>query len=270
MALLDVRAEFLTEMKMRAIRKFFARFHHGIIYPPFNDPISYRPLRIKNRRLQLLAGFFSFLFRSQYDWCVNDRIIELPFVFENLKLPCGSRVLDFGCDASRISMHLANLGYQVVGTDLLEYSFSHPNFEFRQGDFFSFSSRLETGSFDGIVAVSSVEHVGLGAYGEQAFEKRGDLLVMNEFGRLLRPGGRLILTVPFGRKRVTRIHRVYDSAELHLLLSGFAIETERYYLCEGKKNWMPAEAWELATAPECVDWNNGAALIAASRGAPAS
>ncbi|MBN2301074.1 MAG: class I SAM-dependent methyltransferase [Lentisphaerae bacterium] len=245
----------------QGLKTIAKKFHRGIIYPPFNDPISYRPLRIDNHAMQVLAGFVPFLARNSYDWCVNERILEIPFVFMNLNLPVGSKVLDFGCDASRISMHLANMGYKVTGADLLPYAFSHPNLEFKQGNFFE--QNLISGSFDGIIAVSALEHVGLGAYGEMATPERGDVQMVQEFARILKSKGRLIVTVPFGQRKQVRTHRIYDRDELMTVLSGFHIEKEVYYRCEGRKYWYVENAEILEKQPTHDGKFEAAAMIVA-------
>ncbi len=77
---------------------------------------------------------------------------------------------------------LATMGAQVVGTDLLDYEFEHPNFSFRKGDFLD--AEFPTAHFDAVVAISSVEHVGLGSYGSPRYDK-GDVSVVwtgTEFG----------------------------------------------------------------------------------------
>jgi len=46
-------------------------------------------------------------------------------------------------------------------------------------------NNFEDEIFDVIVAVSSIEHAGLGAYGESKFEK-GDYKIISEFYRILK------------------------------------------------------------------------------------
>jgi len=78
-------------------------------------------------------------------------------------------------------------------------------------------NNFEDEIFDVIVAVSSIEHAGLGAYGESKFEK-GDYKIISEFYRILKKKGKLIMTVPFGIKGETSTYRVYDCSSLRNIL----------------------------------------------------
>lgn len=85
----------------------------------------------KNRLLRFLYGLVAW----NYELVVTERIVEIPFVLRNLDCPPGARILDFGCAESPVCLHLASLGYKVVGMDLNPYPFRHPNLQFLQGDF---------------------------------------------------------------------------------------------------------------------------------------
>ena len=190
--------------------------------------------------LAALAGSL----RRHYRVVVNERIVEIPFVFRHLDLPPGAAVLEFGSVKSWVSLALASLGYRVTGVDLRPYRYSHPNVRFLQGDFRA--ARLPAGSFDGVVAVSAIEHCGLSGYGEEGFE-RGDHEVVAEIRRVLKPGGRFLVTVPFGKAGVSRRGwRVYDAAALALLLRDFEVRTASYFKGTDRSHWTAASAGELA------------------------
>jgi SAM-dependent methyltransferase len=75
--------------------------------------------------------------------------------------------------------------------------------------------------FDAAISISSIEHDGLGRYGDP-LNPDGDLHAMNQFRRLLKPGGRLFLAVPVGPDTVVwNAHRIYGPRRLPLLLSGW-------------------------------------------------
>ncbi|MCX8155715.1 MAG: DUF268 domain-containing protein [Verrucomicrobiae bacterium] len=78
--------------------------------------------------------------------------------------------------------------------------------------------------FDAALSISSFEHDGLGRYGEP-LDPDGDLKAMQLMKRLIKPGGRLFLTVPVGRDKVVfNIHRIYGRLRLPLLLQGWKVE----------------------------------------------
>ena len=56
-------------------------------------------------------------------------------------------------------------------------------------------------SFDGMISFSSVEHSGLGRYGDQ-LNPWGDLITMARAWCLLKPGGRAIVGVPSGKDTI--------------------------------------------------------------------
>ena len=75
--------------------------------------------------------------------------------------------------------------------------------------------------FDVVVSISSIEHDGLGRYGDP-INPRGDLRAMSEFKELLRPGGLLLLAVPIGSDAlVWNAHRIYGRIRWPLLTAGW-------------------------------------------------
>lgn len=192
----------------------------------------------RNRVLRLLYGLVVWNYRE----VTSERIVEVPWIFANLGLPRGARVLDFGCSESPVALELASLGYRVVGVDLRPYPMTHPNLTVVQGDFLT--RGFASGEFDAVVAISAVEHCGLGGYGEAA-GVGGDRPVVEEMHRILRPGGRLLLTVPYGRAGRTSWYRVYDRASLAALLAGFRVVRTDYYRGLDRHGWQPVDAGDL-------------------------
>ena len=84
------------------------------------------------------------------------------------------------------------------------------------------------GSFDLILCISTVEHIGLPIYGQHEFP-HGDIFAMRHVRRLLAPRGRLLLTVPFGRAQVNPWFRVYDRWGLRRLTAGFRVLSAAFY-----------------------------------------
>ncbi len=178
-------------------------------------------------------------FARNYELKVNERIVELPFALRELNHPNGSKGLEFGCATSRLSLELASAGFQVTGIDLDDYYFTHPNLKFIQGDFLK--SNLKENYFDAVVSVSAIEHCGLKYYGDDAAED-GDRQVVEKIWRILRKGGKLIMTVPFGKPGVRKgKYRVYDAKMLEKLLNGFKVIKQEFYVCTSDKYWQPAD-----------------------------
>ncbi len=170
---------------------------------------------------------------------VTERIVEHIFVHTRLPKP-PARVLDLGCAESTNAMEMASLGYEVVGMDLREMPLRHPNFRMVCGDIGNVP--FPDASFDVVVSLSTIEHVGLDWYGPPP-DGTTDHKVVAEAKRVLRPGGRFLLTIPFGRAANTPVHRVYDAAMLEALVRPLRRVETAYAVRDG-------EAWSFTTDGE--------------------
>jgi SAM-dependent methyltransferase len=174
------------------------------------------------------------------DWYVNERIVELAFVHNQIELDGqGKRVLEFGCTRSDLVLQLAALGYQVVGVDLREYKFAHPRLALYQGNILDFQ---DSEGFDYITAVSTIEHIGLGAYGEGP--STTDLVeVTSKLCRLLKSGGKIIVTVPFGIAYEDEFLRSFTHEGVLSLFDSDALSlvAERFYYRVQSKFWQPCD-----------------------------
>jgi len=75
--------------------------------------------------------------------------------------------------------------------------------------------------FDVVLSISSIEHDGLGRYGDP-INPRGDLAAMDAMADLLKPHGKLYLAVPIGRDAIVwNAHRIYGEKRLPMLLKGW-------------------------------------------------
>ncbi len=185
-------------------------------------------------------------YKRQFDWgrfrkvsklkkvMINERIIEIPYAIQALSdLPKDSAVLDLGCMESLLSLFMASLGFDVTGFDFREYPYRVPNFKFQQGDILHLP--FEDKTFDAALCVSMIEHVGLGFYHDPQSELEADEKGIREIHRVLKPNGRLVMTVPFGLPHVNDQQRTYDKTRLDQLLHGFKVQDIRFF-----KNVFPA------------------------------
>ncbi|MCS7230990.1 MAG: class I SAM-dependent methyltransferase [Elusimicrobiota bacterium] len=203
--------------------------------------------KFKNETLQKITSKFSIIKKIldrlpqkvlekiyKEDYTVTERIFERGFLFMNLyDVSVGSKILDVGCCWSSISLELSCLGYKVWGIDISEYPFYHPNFTFVKGSICK--TEFEDNFFDVIIAISTIEHIGLGHYGDSVFED--DYQAVSEIKRILKPNGKFILTLPFGKNMKTQLFRVYDKEALNKLISSFEIVKLQYFLNYNDKYW---------------------------------
>lgn len=215
------------------------KFYRPVKSVDTEEPMRYEISPHRNRLLRFLRGTLPF---RKYRLVTSERIVEIPFAYRHL-IPPPATVLDFGCARSTVAISLASLGYRVTGIDLRRYAFAHPNLKFVQANMLTHPFAENT--FDAITAISTVEHCGLGAYAESEVDN-GDCRVMEELLRILKPGGQLILTVPFGSVGATSWYRIYDQRSLQKLTAGFTVRVAQYYSGVGRTHWVPVAPEALA------------------------
>lgn len=166
---------------------------------------------------------------------VNERIAEVPFVHGALDhLPIGARILDVGSTESTVALSLASLGYDVTAVDPRPYPLSHPNLTVHVGPVETYES---TEQFDAVVALSSVEHFGLGCY-ELPEAEDADIAAVRRMHGLTRPGGQLVLTAPYGARPASSVERTYGPERLELLLEGWHVDHRSYLSKSADGPWM--------------------------------
>ena len=226
---------------------------------PLLFPSLFRLLKVNPIILKVLArypvtGHPIFVVQR---YVVSERIVEMPFVLRNLDKE--EFVLDIGSSGSVIPLELAHLGYKVWAVDQRTYPLTHPNLVFVRTD--ACATGLPPIFFDAAISLSTIEHIGIGFYGDPERE-RGDDAAMRELCRVLKPSGKLILTVPFGRPCETW-QRVYDSGGLARLLANFHVEKSQFYR-KHKETWIATVEAELSDVDSSVV-TNGVALIVARK-----
>ena len=193
------------------------------------DVLMYK--RNKNIYLEQAEGFilekifnrfvryFSSYFTKNTKTVFSERIIEYPILFQHLNRNTYN-ILDFGCVEDLLPIHLASLGYHVTGMDFRQYPFTHKNFNFIQADILSWDPPDE--EFDAVISISTIEHVGLAAYGDPVCSD-GDKIAIEKLWRCLRKDGDLIITLPAGRPCVERGMRIYDGQSIKELVPDIKI-----------------------------------------------
>jgi SAM-dependent methyltransferase len=147
----------------------------------------------------------------------------------SLVFPQHARVLEIGCAEGdwQTPMLAARPDLQIIGIDWRDCE--RPGAVIR-GDVLSID--FPDASFDAVVGVSSIEHIGLGHYDNDPLDPDGDRHCMERVVRWLIPGGVFYADVPYGPAYALEgtSHRVYDDAALQsrLLVPGLC-ERRRWY-----------------------------------------
>jgi 2-polyprenyl-3-methyl-5-hydroxy-6-metoxy-1,4-benzoquinol methylase len=168
---------------------------------------------------------------------VSEQIVENAMVLANIPGEARS-VLDFGGVESLLPVTLAALGYRVTVWDQRSYAFAHPLLTVLRRDIFG-EPAGGIGPFDLVISISTIEHLGLGSYGDVVTEN-ADARGVAVLWSLVRPGGRMIITVPAGRAAIHPGMRVYDRERIEQVFP--RPRTAHYFLKEGRDAvWHRAE-----------------------------
>jgi SAM-dependent methyltransferase len=193
---------------------------------------------------------------DNYGFRVDERIIEYPWLFSRLnKFP--ENILDAGS--------VLNYDYLIESSILSRKKLfistlapERSNY-IKKGISYIFEdlrdSCFKDNYFDSIVSLSTIEHIGLDntfLYTKDLSKKemrpRDYLLAINEYKRMLKHGGRLFLSVPFGRPECRGWYQVFDQEKVLECIDLFSPSSvECWYF-----RYYP-DGWQTSTAEECAD-----------------
>lgn len=149
----------------------------------------------------------------------TERVVEIPWALA--VLPQAGRILDVGsCGAAYLGV------IQQAGRDLhcLDPNPLGASEWFPAGAVFHqqnlIGNDLPSGHFDAVLAISTIEHIGLPFYGQQPF-RDGDRLALAEIWKLLKTDAPAIVTVPAGQSKLASWYRQYSAADLRRLFAGW-------------------------------------------------
>lgn len=202
----------------------------------------------------------------------SERCIEIPWVLSRFRGE--QRVLDIGYANAEPRYLLARGALMIPFLVGLDLSAAHQSGLFGvAGDALALPFR--PGTFDLIFAISVIEHIGRdnSIYGicEQPTQEFGDLEAARGLASLLRPGGRLLITVPFGRLEDHGWFVQYDLRRIRALveLSGCESTLAEYY-AYGAHGWTgPVDPVAISQVEYRTSFAAGAvACLELTRGFP--
>ncbi|HKX46530.1 MAG TPA: class I SAM-dependent methyltransferase [Planctomycetota bacterium] len=156
-------------------------------------------------------------------WFRGRRTVYLGLLRHHLRGERPARVLDLGCGMGGFLAGLAALGGRVFPSDVDVESLARcAERGFPRGVVSSgYALPYADASFDLVCLFDAIEHI------------EDDARAMREVARVLRPGGRVMVTVPAyqflyaNNDRVARHHRRYTRRALARVLAGAGLEVER-------------------------------------------
>ena len=175
------------------------------------------------------------------------RCLEDPLVFNNLELYSGLKLLDIGSSNTTFPLFASSRGVQVWATDIddrvlklrddaekLEIANFHAEIQDARNLLYS------DNCFDQISAISTLEHI----------PNDGDFIAIKEMSRVLKRGGIMVITVPYGsfeyerQQHVSYFQRVYDEESVYKRLiepSGLKVERIEYF---GETKYNFTKYWQ--------------------------
>ncbi len=206
----------------------------------------------------LLKEFLNKNIPSNFGVGLDERVVEYPWIFSKLSNHNKSILLDAG---STFNFPQLIKHYKTINKDLTIFTyypeaenFINKRISYQFGDLRNMP--FNSSWFDEIVCQSTIEHVDMdnSIYGYE-LEKIKDikeksyeyLRVIEELVRVLKPGGKLLITFPYGKFEnygffqqfdLEMVKRIFDT----LKLSGHFVEDYILYSQNG---------WQFKTANEC-------------------
>jgi len=192
----------------------------------------------------------------EYGTRLDERVVEYPWVFSRLKesertiLDAGSSlnhtdILSFPFWQGR-SLTISTLAYEGIPR-----SDFRPTYVYEDMRHMSFSDA----TFDAVICISSLEHVGMDNTflytpdsGRNEHDPGAFITAVKELRRVLKNGGTLYLTMPYGRHEDHHWFQVFDAGMVSRIKETFAASSaqESYFKYENGQ-------WNYSDAGKCKD-----------------
>ncbi len=196
----------------------------------------------------------------------NERVVEVPFTLQALSaLAPPARVIEIEAQENLVALELASLGYRVTTVDIRPYAYDHPNLTAVEASILDWEGDGQP--YDAAILLSTLEHFGLPAHSPTRAEEDADGRAMTRVHSLLRPGGLLVLTTPFGPSATEERQRIYSTEDLMRLLRGFRVHRCCLATRLDEKTWTLNSHvdFESLAQPDITDKRDQVILIAAER-----
>lgn len=201
--------------------------------------------------LRVLASgkFDASKLEDNYGLRLDERVVEYPWLLSRIPASAG-RLLDAGSALnfefllSQPSLKAKKIFISTLAPEKMCF--------WKQGISYVYEDLRETSYrdnyFDWIASISTVEHIGLDntmLYTEDTSKKENQqdayLIALKEYNRILKKGGTLYLTFPFGQHKNYGWFQVFDSLMLDRALEAFAPASIReFHFRYEPDGWKPS------------------------------
>ena len=219
------------------MKKLIKKLYHssgGWLYPIFGKrpwKLGYVPYKFAAIRRALSQGILSAgTLPSGYGFRLDERIVEYPWFFSRLPANNGKLL-----DAGSVLNYEFLLNQPVLSNKHVFISTLAPevNCSWEKAVSYIYEDLREScfkdGFFDWVVSLSTIEHIGLDntmlyTHDEAKRENDNDayLAAVREFRRVLKPGGTLFLSMPFGVHRNHGWFQIFNAEMVERIIEVFA------------------------------------------------
>lgn len=156
-----------------------------------------------------------------------DRALEYPWALRNVDLKSGN-FLDVGSTVGKLfRKHLPeSVNVYAINTDKEKRFSKNENINHVVGDIRK--TQFEDNFFNVITCISTLEHIGVEGRYNILRDDFGDENALKEMFRILKKGGKLLLTTPFGKEDVLPINRLYNGQRVKKLFKNFKIVSSTF------------------------------------------
>jgi SAM-dependent methyltransferase len=201
--------------------------------------VKLRKIRMNKLMLRIAACFIDYEAESLPP---DSRVIEYGFALAKIAGMPKGKALDVGCIARHnyLIPMMCFAGWDVFGIDIRDgWGYTHPNFTFIKNDIRD--NTFKDNEFDMVSCISAIEHMGTTSYyGETKIEDNADYKVIQQIKRILKPGGILLLTVPYRKVGESRPgYKIYDESFMSML-GDMEIIDGVIYKKDANRGWIPA------------------------------
>ena len=191
-----------------------------------------------------------------YGFGFDERVVEYPWFFAN-----ADPKLTYWLDAGSVFNHRSvlenkfwNDKHLIFFTRFSETNFyAGKNFSYQYGDLRNLPFR--NGQFDGVVSLSTLEHVGMdnSTYSRtpwtEALNPDAFRAALLEIHRVLSPGGEFLWSVPFGKYQNWKTFQQFDAKHLEIAARCFqpAFRQDQFFRY-GKEGWRVSNQEDCSSA----------------------